>query len=219
MEFSTVWAYGRPFPALRPDSPQRVDYECHSPSRLVPRQHRQRSTLLGWTAVDTHTAPASRGPHDDNQPRYTPAAGVSASGATQANWFSRHKVLSGIAAFVLVVTAVGAFAAPETTRIPQLPTPQRMQLTIQAQTRRPSPSPTPKTLMATGQPTKPTSTLRTPKSRPRTTSTQIGTAFPTIKTSVQRTVRSKLGMTWTRMTMAYQTTRRLPAKRSVQQRQ
>ncbi len=64
-----------------------------------------------WTE---HTAPDNRESQRGHPARAETAIPVRAStGASQANWFLRHKVISGVAASVLLLGAVGAIIGPE----------------------------------------------------------------------------------------------------------
>lgn len=56
-----------------------------------------------WTQ---HAAPENPGPQAGHQPRAEAPVGA-ANGTSHANWILRHKVLSGVLAFVLVLMAVG----------------------------------------------------------------------------------------------------------------
>ncbi len=58
-----------------------------------------------WTAL---TAPWSIEPSPGHPPHLGATAHVGATGSSQGNWFLRHKVLSGVSAFVLLMIIVGA---------------------------------------------------------------------------------------------------------------
>lgn len=60
-----------------------------------------------WTP---HTAPGNFEPHPGNPPRVEATPVGAATGAPRASWVLRHKVISGVIAFVLLLIAVGALA-------------------------------------------------------------------------------------------------------------
>lgn len=63
-----------------------------------------------WTQ---HTAPGIREPHDGQQPGLPMAPVASPNSVLQTNWIVRHKVISGLAAFVLIAAVGGALAGED----------------------------------------------------------------------------------------------------------